>query len=345
RFLSHVRPAPPPGRSLGAREVRTPGGPGPRRVVERRGSVRRPARAEHGAGRILPPRVRRVRGQARPRRGVRRWHPRRDARRRGRDGDWHRPVGEVACGGVGARPALGTDHRLPPRHRRRLGRCRPRRDFRPRVRGGRAGAHRRSERNLPRLGPPDALTVARSWVEAILATGVVPASYVPEASVGRTDLEEFTGADPVEDPELQVHSLAGAHALAPAAVGFLDGIEQWRVVGYAGVTPIVRAHVAAAIRLRGADRRPRTIAEAAEELAITRLDHLPAAVRAALEGTGVSVVEISAEDAGQPARALPAARIEVQRARAALERRLAERQLSRLGADEWLVVDGVLSDS
>jgi len=187
--------------------------------------------------------------------------------------------------------------------------------------------------------------VSRSWVEAILAAGVVPASYVPEASVGRNDLEEFTGADAVEDPELRVHSLAGACPLAPAAVGFLDGIEQWRVVGYAGVTPIVRAHVAAAIRLRGADRRPRTIAEAAEELAITRLDHLPAAVRAALEGAGVRVVEISAEDAGQPARALPAARIEVQRARATLERRLGERQLSRLGADDWLVVDGVLSDS
>jgi len=187
--------------------------------------------------------------------------------------------------------------------------------------------------------------VPRSWVDAILAAGVVPASYVPEASVGRTDLEEFTGADPVEDAELQVHSLAGARALAPAAVGFLDGIEQWRVVGYAGVTPIVRAYVAAAIRLRGADRRPRTVVEDAHDLAITRLDRLPAAVRGALEGTGVRVVEISADDAGQPARALPAARIEVQKARAALERRLAERRLTGLGADEWLVVDGVLSDS
>ena len=185
----------------------------------------------------------------------------------------------------------------------------------------------------------------RSWVDAILAAGVVPASYVPDASAGRTDLEEFTGAEPVEDPELRVHALAGARALAPAAVDFLDGIEQWRVVGYAGVTPIVRAYVAAAIRFRGADRRPRTVAEDADELAITRLDRLPAAVRAALEGAGVRVVEISADDAGQPARALPAARVEVQRARAALERRLAERRLTALGADEWLVVDGVLSDS
>jgi hypothetical protein len=189
--------------------------------------------------------------------------------------------------------------------------------------------------------------VARSWVDAILAAGVVPASYVPEASVGRTDIEEFTGADPVEDPELQVHSLAGAPPLAPAAVDFLDGIEQWRVVGYAGVTPIVWAYVAAAIRRRGADRRPRTVAEEAVELAITRLDRLPGAVRGALEGTGagVRVVEVAADDAGQPGRALPAARVEVQKARAALERRLAERRLTGLAPDEWLVVDGVLSDS
>jgi hypothetical protein len=187
--------------------------------------------------------------------------------------------------------------------------------------------------------------VSRSWVGAILATGVVPASYVPDASVGRSDLEEFTGADLVEDRELRVHPLAGAQALAPAAVGFLDGIEQWRVVGYAGVTPVVRAYVAAAIRLRGIDRRPRTVAEDAEEIAITRLDRLPDAARRALEGTGIRVVELSADDAGQPARALPAARVEVQKARTAVERRLAERRLSMLGADEWLVVDGVLSDS
>ena len=187
--------------------------------------------------------------------------------------------------------------------------------------------------------------MSRSWVDAILAAGVVPASYVPEASLGRTDLEEFTGADPVEDPELRLHPLTGAHALTPGAVGFLDGIEQWRVAGYAGVIPIVRAYVAAAIRFRGADRRPRTVGEDAEEFAITRLDRLSDAVRRALEGTGVRVVEISAEDSGQPARALPAARVEVQKARAALERRLAERWLSRLGADEWLVTDGVLSDS
>ena len=187
--------------------------------------------------------------------------------------------------------------------------------------------------------------MARSWVEAVLAAGAVPASAVPEASLGRTDIETFTGADPIEDPELRAHSLAGVQALAPGAVEFLDGIELWRVVGYAGVTPIVCAHVAAAIRRRGPDRRPRTMAEDAEELAITRLELLPDAVRSALERGGVRVVEIPAEDAGQPARALPAARVEVEKARAALERRVAERRLEALGSGEWLVIDGVISDS
>ncbi|HYT03587.1 MAG TPA: hypothetical protein VEM13_01745 [Gemmatimonadales bacterium] len=194
--------------------------------------------------------------------------------------------------------------------------------------------------------------MARSWVEAVLAAGAVPASHVPEASLGRSDLEEFTGADPVEDPELRIHSLAEAAPLSPAVVRFLDGIEQWRVVGYAGVTPIVRAYIAAAVRRRGPDRRLRTVAEDAEEFAVTRLDRLPDAVRAALvggggggAGEGVRVVEVPAEDAGQPGRALPAARVAVQTARAALERRLAERCLATLRSDEWLVVDGVLSDS
>jgi len=189
------------------------------------------------------------------------------------------------------------------------------------------------------------MTASGSWVEAVVAAGAVPASHVPEASLGRSDLEEFTGADPVEDGELRVHPLDGTRPLAPAAICFLDGIEQWRVVGYGRTTPIVRAHVAAAIRRRGWDRRLRTVAEAAEEVAITRLDRLPGAVRRALEAAGVRVLEFPAEDAEQPARAFAAARVEVQKARTALERRLAEGRLRVLAPDEWLVVDGVLSDS
>src|SRR6266550_1890458 len=61
RFPVHERPSPPPRRPLRAREVRAPGGTGSRRVVERHGPLRRAARAERVAGRILPACVRRVR--------------------------------------------------------------------------------------------------------------------------------------------------------------------------------------------------------------------------------------------------------------------------------------------
>src|SRR5437870_13515778 len=144
------------------------------------------------------------------------------------------------------------------------------------------------------------MTVSGSWVDAVVAAGAVPASHVPEASLGRNDVEEFTGADPVEAGELRVHPLDDARPLALGAVSFLDGIEQWRVVGYGGITPIVRAHAAAAIRRRGPDRRLRTVAEATDEVAITRLDQLPARVRRVLEAAGVRVLEIPADDAGPP---------------------------------------------
>jgi len=187
--------------------------------------------------------------------------------------------------------------------------------------------------------------VPSSWVDAILAAGAVPASYVPDASAGRTDLEGFTGADGVEDDELRTYCVADARPLAPGAVAFLDGIEQWRVVGYGGVTPIVRGYVAAAVRRRGPDRRLRTAGEVSRELAITRLDALAEPLRRALAESGVAVVELAEEDAGQPTRAIQAARRELERARLAEERGLAERCLAELGPDEWLVVDGVLSDS
>ncbi|MGH7673668.1 MAG: hypothetical protein ACREMV_00220, partial [Gemmatimonadales bacterium] len=50
-------------------------------------------------------------------------------------------------------------------------------------------------------------------------------------------------------------------------------------------------------------------------------------------------------DVGQPSRTLTAAHLRVDRAREAVERVLAERCAAALGPDEWLVVDGLLSDS
>jgi hypothetical protein len=183
----------------------------------------------------------------------------------------------------------------------------------------------------------------RSWVDAIVAAGVVPASYIPESSLGRPD-EDVVPAELVEGDAVRAYALPDG-AITPAPVCFLDGIQHWKVVGHAGATPVVRAHVAGAVRRRGTDRRLRTAAERSRELAITHLAALPAAARRALEQSGVDIVDLPASDLGQPSRLLRAARVRVDRAREGVERELAEECVARLGANEWLVVDGLLSDS
>ncbi|HEY6807177.1 MAG TPA: hypothetical protein VI160_00200 [Gemmatimonadales bacterium] len=182
------------------------------------------------------------------------------------------------------------------------------------------------------------------WVAALIAAGAVPASLVPEASAGRSDATEVTGADVVEGERLRVHPL-DAPPLAPGAVTFLDGIQRWSVVGYDGVTPIVRAYVAAAARRRGAGRRLETVEEAAEECAITAVRALRPEVLAALRRSAPRVIDLDDVAPGQPGRALAAAQVKVDRMREAVEHTVAERVGARLGADEWLVVDGIISDS
>ena len=187
--------------------------------------------------------------------------------------------------------------------------------------------------------------MARGWVDAILAAGAVPVSYVPEASVGRkADAAEVAVAQLVEDAEVRIHRVDAA-APAPAAVSFLDGIQRWRVVAQSGVVPLVRAYVAAAVRRRGGDRRLRTTAERWMEFAITHVEALAAPVRRALEDSGVTVVNLAATDVGQPSRTLRAAHVQVDRAREELERQLGERCATDLRDGEWLIVDGLLSES
>jgi len=187
--------------------------------------------------------------------------------------------------------------------------------------------------------------MARAWIEVLLAAGVTPATFVPDASLGRFDQEptERAAADVLEDAELTTHAVADA-AAPPATVAFLDGIQQWRVVGYDGVVPIVRAYVAAAVRRRGADRRLRTTIEDAREFAVAPLSSLGRDQRAALEAH-VDVVDLPDLPPSQPGPVLEAARRAIDGARQTLERAVAERALRSLGEREWLIVDGLLSVS
>jgi hypothetical protein len=98
------------------------------------------------------------------------------------------------------------------------------------------------------------------------------------------------------------------------------------------------------VRRRAAGWRPRTAAESAREFHVASLRALRPGVRAALEDSGVELVDVQ-EEAAQPGRALEAARRTIENARVALEKGLGERHMASLAPDEWLVVDGVLSES
>jgi len=182
------------------------------------------------------------------------------------------------------------------------------------------------------------------WLDAAVAAGAVPAAFVPDASGGRSDVTEVAGADLVEDATLSVHALEPA-AWRPGAVTFVDGIQRWAVAGYDGVVPLISVYVAAAARRRGVDRRLRTVAETSRMAVITAARWLSPGVRRALERSGADLVDLTDVEPGQPGRALTAAGVRVERLREAAEREVAEPLAGRLGPDEWLVLDGVLSDS
>jgi hypothetical protein len=185
----------------------------------------------------------------------------------------------------------------------------------------------------------------RAWLDALVAAGATRATRQPEASAGRADLVESleSGTELVEGATLETHDVP-AGAWRPAAAAFLDGIQQWSVVGYDGVVPIVRAWVAAAVRRRGPDRRLVTTGEAGHEIVVASLERLRPAVRVVVEQAGLDVRDVPADRATPPAQALAAARLAVEAERVRVERLAGERWARQAGDDEWLVVDGVLSD-
>jgi hypothetical protein len=185
--------------------------------------------------------------------------------------------------------------------------------------------------------------MSRGWVDALVRAGAVRASYAPDRP-GRTDLEEWVPARLVEDAAVTAHPVAEVVPLAPPVASFLDGIQHWRVVGYCGVVPVVRAFVAAAVRRRGAGRRLHTTHEAQLELVLTWPDRLSAAQRHALDDSGLEIVDLGPDEPGQPVRALEVVRLGVEAARVRLEKRVGDGWAAAGGSDEWIVADGVLSE-
>lgn len=189
---------------------------------------------------------------------------------------------------------------------------------------------------------------AGSWREVLYAGGVTPASFLPDRGIGRgVEPEETPGAgvEMVETDGLGVHPVA--LVAAPPVVTFLDGIQQWKVIGYDGVRPIAQAYVAAAARRRtdSSRRRLHTTAWEGRALVVAAAAALPPQRRAAVERAGLAVVVLQDADALSPGPALDAMRRAVQRARQEVERSVGERVAAGLAAGEWLVMDGQLAVS
>ncbi len=188
-----------------------------------------------------------------------------------------------------------------------------------------------------------------TWWHALIDAGAVPAAYAPPLSSGasaRDEAESHAPADLVEDAELETHAIAGAAvAVFPPTVSFLNGMERWSVVAYDGVAQIVNAYVAAAVCLRDDRGVLHATLERSRAFAIAPVGRVRPALRALLEQVAPDIEPVDDALVGQPARYLEQVESTVRRARAHLERELAEAATAALGADEWLVLDGLLSRS
>ena len=180
-----------------------------------------------------------------------------------------------------------------------------------------------------------------TWWQALVAAGAVPAR-----GASRDEVETGANADLVEGAELQIHPVAQrSDADVPPSVSFLNGIERWSVVAYDGVVQVVNAYVAAAVRRRDSAGNLRTTFERSRGFAIAPLDRMTPALRQVLEQSAGDIEPVAGELVEHPARYLEMIEASVRRARARLERELAEEAIADLAPDEWLVIDGLLSRS
>ena len=183
-----------------------------------------------------------------------------------------------------------------------------------------------------------------TWWHALIDAGAVAGG----AGLGAWDLGETATYETsmVEDSELQTHAISPSpQPLVPGLVSFLNGMQRWSVVAYDGVAQIVNAYVAAAVCRRDDRGVLRATFERSRAFAVAPLDRLSPTLRPVLQQAVPDIEPVDGELVGQPARYLEQVESTVRRARAHLERELAEAATAALGADEWLVLDGLLSRS
>ena len=177
-----------------------------------------------------------------------------------------------------------------------------------------------------------------TWWQALIDAGAVSGN-----GSRREEPEAGDHAEVVEGTELETHAIPDARI--PNPVSFLNGMQRWSVVAYDGVAQIVNAYVAAAVCRRDERGVLHATFERSRAFAVAPLDRLSPTLRPVLEQAAPDIEPVDGELVGQPARYLEQVESTVRRARAHLERELAEAATAALGTDEWLVLDGLLSRS
>jgi len=172
---------------------------------------------------------------------------------------------------------------------------------------------------------------------------LVDAGAVPGRGSTRDEVEAGEPADLVEGNELQTHPIPEPRI--PHPVSFLNGIERWSVVAYDGVAQIASAYVAAAVCRRDERGVLHATHEQSRAFAVAPVDRMSPTLRTLLEQAAPDLEPVDGALADHPARYLEQVESTVRRARAHLERELAEAATAALGTNEWLVLDGRLSRS
>ena len=168
--------------------------------------------------------------------------------------------------------------------------------------------------------------------------GLAPAELTPPLAPGRGAAPRIVPAELIEPGPVRGRAVGEPEAW-PGTVAFLDGIQRYQVVGYAGAAPLLIAEVAAAVRQR-VNRELRTVSAERRRLVLGRPEAL-ALLGDAVQGS--ETLALQSDGPVHPLGDLELARIAVDDARAGLERRVGEAYRQR--ADSWLVVDGSLAES
>jgi hypothetical protein len=175
--------------------------------------------------------------------------------------------------------------------------------------------------------------------EVVLEAGGVVGDGRPAAMAGAPLQTPFGTAEPVEGDEVSTVPV-GEPAADSRDAAFADGTQRYIVEGRIGLTPVLRAHVGAAVLTRR-DRDLLPVVYEAEEFVVAPLDRLADTTVTKLHETGLQVRDCGVPDRAHPILDVQLAVQQVERRRRRAEIR-AVTEFRRREPDMWLVVDGSL---